>query len=661
MSHPKNRPMLFCFRLLLALLTMLSVTAPLSPATATATATEVGKLTLLPDIAAPVNLHDHVLWLEDRTNDLTLNDVLNLPIDDFTPSTGVPSFGYTGDSVWYRLQLSVPQGLTQSLQLEIQPNYMNFIDAYLIRQGTSRHLWQSHMGDHVPAGLRPTRGSQHVDRFPPLEPGDYTLFIRTKSNSTQLLIAKLWPTDQLISSLTLRDGAMSIYFGVILMLGVVYTVLGSLVRDRAIATYGVCVILIGTLASAVNGLVLAVIQPEWPYANDLIVGVTNVVGSAASIFLWFYILDLGKQNVVIARIAKVYCGLSVACALTVTTDFYALYGTYVVPLHAALLTTLSLIVAYRIIRAPRQWLLWVYLVVIVIPIGGAVLLQLTHAGLIAATPFRLGLHQFTLFFHMCAMGILMGFRLSQIEKERMNMLRVTAATTSLVGEQRKLISMLSHEFRTPLAVIQRSSEMLLLRLRDARSDVTDRLQRIQDQARKLSRLVDIFLNKDGIDDGDFALARELVPVNRLLTDFVADTSRADAEITLECVGTEQLETYVDATLVGLAITNLIETARRYAQGSPIHITVRRNGEWLVEIDIPCHGKDLNSQEILRISDALFRQDIGPTAMQNALGLHISQRIVDAHGGSIKLRDKGTDGIELCLLLPCEDSTGSFDI
>jgi nitrogen fixation/metabolism regulation signal transduction histidine kinase len=48
-------------------------------------------------------------------------------------------------------------------------------------------------------------------------------------------------------------------------------------------------------------------------------------------------------------------------------------------------------------------------------------------------------------------------------------------------------------------------------------------------------------------------------------------------------------------------------------------------------------------------------------MQNALGLHISQRIVDAHGGSIKLRDKGTDGIELCLLLPCEDSTGSFDI
>ena len=241
----------------------------------------------------------------------------------------------------------------------------------------------------------------------------------------------------------------------------------------------------------------------------------------------------------------------------------------------------------------------------------------------------------------------------------MDMVKIAAATTSLVGEQRKLISMLSHEFRTPLAVIQRSSEMLSLRLREARSDVTDRLQRIQDQARKLSRLVDIFLNKDGIDDGDFALARELVPVNRLLADFVSNTSRADAEITLECLGTEGLETYVDVTLVGLAITNLIETARRYAHGAPIHVAARPNSDWLVEIVIPYHGQDLNSDEIRRISDALFRREVEAASLQSALGLHISQRIVDAHGGSIKMRDKGTDGVELCLLLPCDEITGSF--
>ena len=34
-------------------------------------------------------------------------------------------------------------------------------------------------------------------------------------------------------------------------------------------------------------------------------------------------------------------------------------------------------------------------------------------------------------------------------------------------------------------------------------------------------------------------------------------------------------------------------------------------------------------------------------------------IVDAHGGSIKMRDKGTDGVELCLLLPCDEINESF--
>tara|TARA_R110001583_G_scaffold152416_2_gene304335 strand:+ start:88640 stop:90643 length:2004 start_codon:yes stop_codon:yes gene_type:complete len=641
-------------RILLPILVLLAMMTVLPVEKCAGKPVESEQFTLLPGILTPINLHEHVRWLKDETNDLTLGDVLRIPANEFSPSHGIPSFGYSDDTIWYRLQLSVPKGLNESLHIEIQPSYLNFIDAYLFKRGTNLHQWQSHMGDHVPARQRPTHGSNHIDHFPNLDPGDYTLYIRTQSNSAQLLIAKLWPTEQLVSSLTLRDAGISIYFGTILMLGLVYTLLGRLAGDRTVVTYGICVLLVGTLASSVNGIVLSIIQPEWPYTNDLVVGATNALSAAATIFLWLNILDLGKHNVVIARIVKIYCGFSVACMFTAATDLYAVYGAYVVPMHAAVLASFCVILAYRILRSPREWILWIYFVVIALPTGAAIMLQLTHAGLITATPFGLGLHQYTLLFHICAMGLIMGFRLSRIEKDRLATIKVTAATTSLVGEQRKLISMLSHEFRTPLAVIQRSSEMLMLRLREAGRDVTDRLQRIQDQSRKLSRLVDIFLNKDGIDNSDFALAREMVMVDRLLTDFVSGASRKDAEIILECIGTKRFETYVDITLVSLAITNLIETARRYAHGTPIHMTVRPNNDWLVEIDIPCQGPDLNDDEVQRIKDALFRRDTEAASLQSALGLHISQRIVDAHGGSIKLRDKGTEGVELCLLLPSDE-------
>jgi len=56
-----------------------------------------------------------------------------------------------------------------------------------------------------------------------------------------------------------------------------------------------------------------------------------------------------------------------------------------------------------------------------------------------------------------------------------------------------------------------------------------------------------------------------------------------------------------------------------------------------------------------IGGALFRREMEVKALRSALGLHISQRIVDAHGGSIKLRERGKEGIELCLLLPCEET------
>jgi len=137
-----------------------------------------------------------------------------------------------------------------------------------------------------------------------------------------------------------------------------------------------------------------------------------------------------------------------------------------------------------------------------------------------------------------------------------------------------------------LAVIQRSAEMLMLRLTERSTDVQDRLQRIQLQARKLARLVDVFLNKDGIDDQEFSLARELVSLNRFMNEFVANTTREDAKVLVTSNGTENLEAYIDETLIGLAITTLFETSRRFAHGKPVHVQLNRHSEWLVEINIP---------------------------------------------------------------------------
>jgi signal transduction histidine kinase len=362
-------------------------------------------------------------------------------------------------------------------------------------------------------------------------------------------------------------------------------------------------------------------------------------------------------------IFKICCGY-VALILVfmggATNNLYTIFGTYLVPSHSLFMALMCAYLLRLLIDDLRNLQLWAYLTFLVIPTGPAILLQLSHTGLIDITPLRLGLHQFTTLFHIVGMGVLMGFRLARMDRERISISLKAKETTTLVEEQRNLISMLSHEFRTPLAVIQRSAEMLMLRLRESNGDVQDRLQRIQLQAQKLARLVDIFLSKDGMDDQAFSLAREVVQLKPFMDEFVAHTSRDDAEILVTSNVPETLESYIDPTLIGLAITNLIETARRFAHGEPIQIKLHHQSQWLAEIAIPCSGPELDDEEIRLIGNALFRHDVETQSMRSALGLHISQRIVDAHGGSIKLRDHGMTGIELCLLLPCEESTVEKD-
>lgn len=620
------------------------------PGTDTAT-----KLELSSFIPSPIDVSAYLRWHVDPTHRLTLEDIASLPDDAFVKDKAIPSFGYSRDVIWYRLDMTVHDRLNTNPLIELNPTYLNFIDVTLYAEGKDAPVWQTYLGDHVPASQRPFVGTTHVAALPSLEAGDYRMFIRVQSNSSNFLYAKLWPATDLITSLTYRNVAINVFFGLIVTLGIAYVTLGFVVHDRIVVLYGIWVFSVGTVIAIVNGIVLGDIKPETPWLNDFLLGSINIISYAAAASLWLHISGIGKRNPVLFKICYGYVALILVFLVSSTNTLYTIFGTYIVPSHSAFMALMCIYFVRQLIDAPRNRQLWIYSIVLVIPTIGAILLQLAHAGLIEVTPLRLALHQFTTLFHVVVMGILIALRLARMDRERISMSLKTKETTTLVEEQRNLISMLSHEFRTPLAVIQRSAEMLMLRLQGHKGDVQDRLHRVQLQAQKLARLVDIFLSKDGINDQAFSLARETVLLKQFMEEFVANTSRKDAEISVICHDTTAAITaYIDKTLVSLAITNLIETSRRFAHGKPIHIQLHRQSEWRAEISIPCPGAELADAEIKLIDDALFRHDVEAKSLRSALGLHISQRIVDAHGGSIKLRRQGAQGIELCLFLPCEE-------
>ncbi|MEQ8286707.1 sensor histidine kinase [Thalassospira sp.] len=621
-------------------------------------AQETPHLQLAGTLDSPVTLTGLLSWHVDKTRKQVLSDVVALPDDAFAKDMAIPSFGYTRDVIWYRLDFSVQEKMTERSYLELQPSYLNFIDVALIGKGHNEPFWRSSMGDNTPASLRPYGGPAHVTALPLLDAGDYRMFIRVQSNSASFMRVKLWPQTDLITALTVRSLAVNVFFGLVVTLGLAYLTLGIVAKDSAVILYGVWVFTVGSVVAIVAGIVLSEVKPEITWLNDFLLGEINIISHAVTAFLWLYIVDIRKRHPLIYKICCAYALFILSFLVGGAGDLYTIVGNYIIPSHSIFMIIMSLYLVRKLFDDVRNWLTWSYLFILALPTGPAVMLQLALAGLIEATPMRLELHQFSALFHMIAMGILMAVRLAHMDRERISISLKAEETTTLVEEQRNLISMLSHEFRTPLAVIQRSSEMLMLRLQGRKGDVLNRLQRIQLQARKLARLVDIFLSKDGIEQHDFSLARELTSLSRFMQEFIANTSREDAEILVNEHNTQNLEVFIDETLIGLALTNLIETARRFAHGQPIQIELYRNSSLLVEIAIPCKGEGLDDDEIRLIGDAIFRREMETKELRSALGLHISQRIIDAHGGTIKLRDRGNDGIELCLLMPCEEIEGS---
>ncbi len=625
----------------------------------------------------------HIASYLDPSQQKTLGDIRALPDSAFQAHKDVPSFGYTNDAIWYRIDLIATSPLNHTRHIDIAPIYLNTINLYLTRKNEERPLWTALMGDHVPSSQRPVLSPNHIAAFPALDPGYYTLYIRTQSNSTQFLRASLLSNDVLITRWSTKIVGNGLFIGVILMMSFIYMTIGAFIRDGAVTLYGACLLAFGALSSSIDGLFLTVFAPEWPYANDLFIGVGTAVNISAASLLWINILDIGSECRLCKKIFYSYSVIVLLLSVTATTPLYSIFASICQFSHAGVMAVYVSFLIRRIVRNPRFIVHWIYLTVMTIPTVALMIYYLALNDVLPINSFTIAAYPIALAAHLMLMSVLMALRITAIDRDRLRASHIAESTEKLVEEQRKLVSMLSHEFRTPLAVIQRAAEMVSLRLQkeaaetggqDVPRPVTDRLKRIQDQSAKLARLVDVFLGKDNLNAPQFALARKLIPAKSFLQEFASMAQRDHAKVHLTYASSANSVLYADATLLGLALTNVIENARRRHPGETILLEAHE--EYGITLIIDISHPDMESDQNISIPDdseppltdleAIEEQNSParfyekrieherlPPRHDTGLGLHITQRIIMAHGGKTDIVTDQTNPFRMRITLPLE--------
>lgn len=210
------------------------------------------------------------------------------------------------------------------------------------------------------------------------------------------------------------------------------------------------------------------------------------------------------------------------------------------------------------------------------------------------------------------------------------------------------VAIAAHEFRTPLAAI-----IGVLSTLRTHGTVIDRavrdelLEGAAAQAERLGRLVEDLLTVSRIDDG--VLRLHLVPVRAL--ELVADAERASGTAGRVHVDIGGVDTVVcDADAVVRVLTNLLDNANKYApEGAPIVITVSADDK-VVGFEVRDSGAGIAPEDREAVFERFRR--LGSSGKPGAgLGLYISRGLVQAHGGSITVRDAPGGGAAFSFTLP----------
>jgi two-component system, OmpR family, phosphate regulon sensor histidine kinase PhoR len=216
------------------------------------------------------------------------------------------------------------------------------------------------------------------------------------------------------------------------------------------------------------------------------------------------------------------------------------------------------------------------------------------------------------------------------------------------------VANVSHELKTPLALVRMFGELLQTGRADTEEKRKQYLSIIVNESDRLNALIENVLDFAKVERGqaayDFSPGRLAEPVGRAV-----DACRVRAErdgIALELTLEEVPELLLDERAIEIAVINLVDNALKYApEGKRISVTLRPTAGG-AEVQVADQGPGIALEDRKRIFQRFVRgkSASGKQVRGSGIGLSLVKHIADAHGGSIRIEDSKPHGSTFTLKL-----------
>ncbi len=250
--------------------------------------------------------------------------------------------------------------------------------------------------------------------------------------------------------------------------------------------------------------------------------------------------------------------------------------------------------------------------------------------------------------------IISGFDISDKVKATQALSIAEATQNELNKLKTSFISMISHEFRTPLTTIQLSNEVLRRYIDRWTPDERNKhFDRIQSTVLKMTKLLENVLIISKIDNGSFIPNLEEIDIASYcstLAETIEFNSNGTHTISFASEANNIL-TRVDENILGLILTNLLTNAVKYSPKDSIVEFVLEQTETEAKFTIKDNGIGIPEEDLKNLFEAFYRaKNVGPIDGYG-LGLSLVKKSVEAHKGNILVSSQINVGTTFVVSLP----------
>ena len=215
------------------------------------------------------------------------------------------------------------------------------------------------------------------------------------------------------------------------------------------------------------------------------------------------------------------------------------------------------------------------------------------------------------------------------------------ASAALNRAKDEMVSLVSHEMRTPLASIVGFTELLTTR------DVTPEQRKeylavMLQEGHRLTALINDFLDLRRIEGGHMTMSFAPADIGALIKRVVDVFGKSGDTVVKTSLANDLPLVRADSDSIFRVVTNLLSNARKYSpNGGTIAVTAA-SVDGMVEISVKDEGLGIPADALSHLFQKFYRIDTDDrrAIRGTGLGLAISKNIVEAHGGRISARSDG---------------------